>query len=127
MFIDATYEGDLMAKAGVEYHVGREANSVYNETLNGVQVKNAVSHQFTKPVSAYKEPGNPRAASCRRDRRQTAARWLGRQTRPGIQLSTLPNAGREQPTAVPKPEGYDPLRYELFCVTCKPVAATACN
>ena len=38
MFIDATYEGDLMSTAGVDYHVGREANSVYGETLNGVQL-----------------------------------------------------------------------------------------
>src|SRR5262249_34822784 len=35
-FIDATYEGDLMAKAGVTYTVGREPNSQYGETLNGV-------------------------------------------------------------------------------------------
>ncbi|SFC81612.1 FAD dependent oxidoreductase [Spirosoma endophyticum] len=37
MFIDVTYEGDLMAAAGVRYHVGREANSVYGETWNGVE------------------------------------------------------------------------------------------
>lgn len=37
MFIDATYEGDLMAAAGVSYTVGREANSTYNEEWNGVQ------------------------------------------------------------------------------------------
>ncbi len=37
LFIDCTYEGDLMAKSGVGYTIGREANSVYNETLNGVQ------------------------------------------------------------------------------------------
>ena len=37
VFIDATYEGDLMAKAGVSYHVGRESNATYGETLNGVQ------------------------------------------------------------------------------------------
>ncbi|MFN7139801.1 MAG: FAD-dependent oxidoreductase, partial [Limisphaerales bacterium] len=37
MFIDATYEGDLMAVAGVDYHVGREAKSVYGEEWNGVQ------------------------------------------------------------------------------------------
>ncbi|MDR6562126.1 hypothetical protein J2Y60_002378 [Arcicella sp. BE140] len=36
MFIDATYEGDLMAVAGINYHVGREANSVYGEKWNGV-------------------------------------------------------------------------------------------
>ena len=37
VFIDATYEGDLMALAGVKYHVGREARSVYDESLAGVQ------------------------------------------------------------------------------------------
>jgi hypothetical protein len=35
MFIDATYEADLMAAAGVDYHVGREAQSVYGEKWNG--------------------------------------------------------------------------------------------
>ncbi|KPL19574.1 MAG: protein-xanthan lyase, partial [Phycisphaerae bacterium SM1_79] len=59
MFIDATYEGDLMASAGVSYHVGREGNDVYGETLNGVQTRNAVSHQFEKPVDPYVKPGHP--------------------------------------------------------------------
>lgn len=58
MFVDATYEGDLMAKAGVTYTVGREANSEYNETLNGVQTKNAVHHQFVVPVDPYVRPGD---------------------------------------------------------------------
>ena len=39
VFIDATYEGDLMAQAGVSYIVGRESNSQYNETLNGLLPK----------------------------------------------------------------------------------------
>lgn len=38
MFIDATYEGDLMASAGVDYHVGRESNQQYGEQWNGIQV-----------------------------------------------------------------------------------------
>lgn len=59
MFIDATYEGDLMAKGGVSYHVGREANKTYGETLNGVQVKNAIHHQFIKNVDPYLRPGDP--------------------------------------------------------------------
>ena len=59
MFIDATYEGDVMAKAGCRYHVGREANSVYGETLNGVQVAHARSHQFIKDVDPYVKPGDP--------------------------------------------------------------------
>jgi hypothetical protein len=48
-----------MAKAGVTYAVGREANAAYGETLNGVQVKNAVHHQFAVPVDPYLEPGDP--------------------------------------------------------------------
>jgi hypothetical protein len=59
VFIDATYEGDLMAEAQVAYHVGREPNRTYGETLNGVQVKNATHHQFIKPVDPYWKPGDP--------------------------------------------------------------------
>lgn len=59
MFIDATYEGDLMAAAGVPYRVGREANSQYNETWNGIQTEVFQhGHHFKKPVSAYKVPGD---------------------------------------------------------------------
>lgn len=57
MFIDCSYEGDLMAKAGVSYIVGREANSVYNETYNGVQLRE--KHQFPDGIDPYKIPGNP--------------------------------------------------------------------
>jgi hypothetical protein len=60
-FIDATYEGDLMAKAGVSYHVGREANKVYGETINGVQAGHAFSHQFVKNVDPYIKPGDPKS------------------------------------------------------------------
>jgi hypothetical protein len=60
MFIDATYEGDLMAAAGVSYHVGREANSQYGEQWNGVQVGVLHhGHHFKKDVSPYKVPGDP--------------------------------------------------------------------
>jgi hypothetical protein len=59
MFLDATYEGDLMAAANVAYTVGREANSQYGETLNGVQTRNAVYHQFVTGVDPYVTPGDP--------------------------------------------------------------------
>lgn len=60
MFIDATYEGDLMAAARVSYHVGREANSLYGEQWNGVQVGVLHhGHHFKKDVSPYKIPGDP--------------------------------------------------------------------
>lgn len=61
MFIDATYEGDLMASAGVSYHVGREANSVYGETLNGVQTRLATHHQFKPGVDPYVIKGEPKS------------------------------------------------------------------
>ena len=56
MFIDATYEGDLLAAAGVRHHIGREDNSVYGETLNGAQVR--PTHQFEYPVDPYLTPGD---------------------------------------------------------------------
>jgi FAD dependent oxidoreductase len=59
MFIDATYEGDLMAKTGVAYRVGREANAEFGETLNGVQTQQAKAHQFFPGVSPYVVPGDP--------------------------------------------------------------------
>jgi hypothetical protein len=58
MFIDATYEGDLMARAGVSYTVGREANAQYRETLNGVRAETP-KHQFLVPVDPYVKPGEP--------------------------------------------------------------------
>ena len=59
MFVDATYEGDLMAAAGVSYTVGREANSVYGETISGVERALSKNHQFNKGVSAYVKQGDP--------------------------------------------------------------------
>ncbi|RYZ16799.1 MAG: FAD-dependent oxidoreductase, partial [Sphingobacteriales bacterium] len=57
MFIDCSYEGDVMARAGVSYTVGREANSLYKETYNGVQLLEG--HQFPDGIDPYKIPGNP--------------------------------------------------------------------
>ncbi|HLT87611.1 MAG TPA: FAD-dependent oxidoreductase, partial [Sphingobacterium sp.] len=57
MFMDCTYEGDLLAMAGASYHVGREDNSVYNETLNGVQLLKG--HQFPDGIDPYKVKGDP--------------------------------------------------------------------
>ncbi|MEY2726304.1 MAG: hypothetical protein RLZZ458_2171 [Planctomycetota bacterium] len=58
-FIDATYEGDLMAAAGVSWTVGREANSVHGELLNGNQVRlNTHNHRFLKKVDPWRIPGD---------------------------------------------------------------------
>lgn len=57
VFIDSSYEGDLLARAGVSYTVGREDNNLYNETWNGVQMLD--QHQFPDGVDPYVEKGNP--------------------------------------------------------------------
>ena len=115
VFIDATYEGDLMAAAGVSYATGREANSVYGETLNGVQTKNAKHHQFEHVVDPYVAPGDPKSGLLPRiqeggpgeegagdDRIQAYCFRLC--------LTKVP----ENRVPFPKPEGYDPAEYELL-------------
>ncbi|MEM9703633.1 MAG: FAD-dependent oxidoreductase, partial [Planctomycetota bacterium] len=59
VFLDATYEGDLLAASGVSYHVGREAEAVYGESYNGVRPKlNYKNHRFVKNVDPYVVPGD---------------------------------------------------------------------
>ncbi len=57
--MDCTYEGDLMAAAGVSYTVGREGNDVYGETINGIQRRLMKNHQIADGVSAYVRPNDP--------------------------------------------------------------------
>jgi hypothetical protein len=114
-FIDATYEGDLMAGAGVSYTVGREGNDVYGETLNGVQTENAVHHQFEVPVDPYVTPGDPASGLLPEiheggpgeegsgDLRVQAYNF--RMTLTDVEANRLP---------IPRPDGYDPERYELL-------------
>lgn len=59
IFFDATYEGDLMAAAGVSYTLGREADAQYGETLNGVQTRQARYHNFVDGVDPYRVKGDP--------------------------------------------------------------------
>jgi hypothetical protein len=56
-FIDASYEGDLMALAGVSHVIGRESNSAYGEQLNGAQLHS--THQFDCLVDPYVCEGAP--------------------------------------------------------------------
>lgn len=112
-YIDCTYEGDLMAKAGVGYTVGREANSMYHETVNGVQLKN--KHQFPDGVDPYKIPGKP----------ESGLLW-------GISSGTLAETGSGDKKVqsynfriclsndpanritITRPNNYDSTRYELL-------------
>lgn len=115
MFVDATYEGDLLAKAGVSYTVGRESNELYGETLNGNQVGNARHHQFIKDIDPYVVPGAPksgllfgiqpgdRGTDGTGDRRVQAYCFR-------VCLTDVP----ENRVPFPKPEGYDESWYELM-------------
>lgn len=58
MFIDATYEGDLLAMAGVSFIVGRESSAAYGESLNGIRPPSAPP-EFLVPVNPYVAPGDP--------------------------------------------------------------------
>jgi hypothetical protein len=116
VFVDATYEGDLMAAAGVRYTVGREANSVYNETWNGVQ-KGVFQHghYFKDNVDPYKIPGDPSSGLLPRispdppgengtgDNKIQAYCYR-------LCLTRVP----ENKIPITRPKGYDSTQYELL-------------
>jgi hypothetical protein len=116
LFIDATYEGDLMAAAGVRYHVGREANSVYNETWNGVE-PNVFQHghYFKTNISPYKIPGDtnsgllPEIAATGPGEKGSGDNKIQAYC---FRLCMSNNPDNRVP--FPKPTGYDPARYELL-------------
>lgn len=113
VFMDCTYEGDLMAKAGASYHVGREANSLYNETLNGVQLMQG--HQFPDGIDPYVVKGDASSGLLwginsesllpdgTGDKKVQAYNYR-------IALSNVP----ENQIPITKPDNYDPARYELL-------------
>ncbi len=111
VFIDATYEGDLMALAGVPYTVGRESSAEYNESLNGFHPQ----PEFTGIVDPYVVAGDPTSGLL-----------------PGIEKSITENIGdaddrvqaynfrlcmtNDPQNMVPvvKPTHYNPQDYELL-------------
>lgn len=115
MFIDAGYEGDLMAAAGVSYTVGREANTQYGENLNGVQTAQDQYHQFIFAVDPYVRPGDASSGLLHgvddsgpgpegsADRRVQAYNY---------RLCVTDVVENQIPFA--KPEGYEESRYELL-------------
>lgn len=115
VFIDATYEGDLMAKAGVSYHVGREANAVHGETCNGVQAAGAKQHQFEGAVSGYKVEGDPYSGIL--PRVSVAAPGPDGEGDSRVQAYCFRMCLTDNPTnrvPFPKPTGYDASQYELL-------------
>ncbi|MFN8209685.1 MAG: FAD-dependent oxidoreductase [Bacteroidales bacterium] len=116
VFVDATYEGDLMASAGVSYTVGREACSEYNEKWNGVQA--GVFHHghwFRDKIDPYVIPGKPESGllkgisadkpgpNCSGDKKVQAYCY---------RLCLTKNPLNKIP--IKRPEGYDSSRYELL-------------
>lgn len=112
-FIDATYEGDLLARAGVSYAVGREANSVYNETYNGIRKPGTGGHNFPVTIDPYIEPGNP--ASGLLPRVVADGGTVGEGDR-AIQAYCfrMRLVRDEDRLPFPKPNVYDTLDYEIL-------------
>ncbi len=124
IFIDATYEGDLMAKAGVSFTVGREANAKYNETINGIRAVTPM-HQFTVHVDPYINPGEPGSGLLpfiqpgdggqpgAGDQRVQAYNFRLCYTK--LPANRLPHS---------KPGQYDPAKYELLARYLEALVAT---
>ncbi|WP_321998083.1 FAD-dependent oxidoreductase [Draconibacterium orientale] len=117
LFIDATYEGDLMAAAGINYHVGREANEVYNEQWNGIQtgVLQHGHHFGSMNISPYVVPDNPASGVLPRISTDDPGKKGDGDKR--IQaycfrmcLTKVP----ENRVPFEQPENYDPAQYELL-------------
>ena len=115
VFIDATYEGDLMAKAGVSYHVGREAQSVYGESLNGVRVAESTKHQFTHDVDPYLKPGDPSSGLVPLvSADPPGVDGAGDHRVQAYNFRMCTTDVPENRRAWPKPDGYDEKVYELL-------------
>ncbi|MBA4149290.1 MAG: FAD-dependent oxidoreductase [Verrucomicrobia bacterium] len=114
MFIDTTYEGDLMAKAKVSFTVGREANFKYGESLNGIRAQ-TMFHQFDVPVDPYVKRGNPKSGllpfiqpgsmGTPGDGDHRVQAYNFRLTLTQVETNRL---------AILPPKNYDPKQYELL-------------
>jgi hypothetical protein len=118
VFIDCSYEGDLMAAAGVSYFVGRESNAVYGETLSGVQTKNARSHQFIGKVDPFVIKGDPTSGLLARISNEApGAEGSGDSKMQAYNFRLCLTQVEENRLPFPKPEQYDPSEYELLLRT----------
>jgi hypothetical protein len=119
MFIDATYEGDLMAAAGVDYHVGREAKRVYGEDWNGVQT-GVLHHRhhfgvLKEKISPYVVPGDPSSGVLPRVSAAHPGEYGAGDRK--VQAYCFRMCLTDHPeNRIPfaQPEGYDPKQYELL-------------
>lgn len=114
-FIDCTYEGDLLARAGVSFHYGREANSVYGETYNGIRKLGTDGHNWPKdkPVDPYVTPGDPSSGLLPRVFADTGTPGDGDKAIQAFcfRMRLVKDANR---LPFPKPNVYDRKEYELL-------------
>ncbi len=110
VFIDATYEGDLMARAGVSYTVGREGRDQYGESLAGVQ-EHSRFHQFDVAVAGRDENGQLLACVYQGEKGGTGDGDKKIQT---YNFRVCLTDQKENQLPLPKPPGYDPRRYEIL-------------
>jgi hypothetical protein len=114
IFIDATYEGDLMAKAGVPYMVGREANERFGETLNGAR-PTTPKHQFLVPVDPYVRPGDPSSGVLPYiDTEPIGAPGAGDRAVQAYNFRLCFTKNDANKLPIEPPPGYDPARYALL-------------
>ncbi len=119
MFIDATYEGDLMAAAGVSYHTGRESKATYNEQWNGVQI-GVLHHKHhfdavKERISPYWIPGDPKSGVLPRISTAPPGEYGAADKKLQAYCFRMCLTDHD-PNRVPfpKPAGYDPKQYELL-------------
>ncbi len=116
IFIDATYEGDLMAAAGVSYHVGRESTAQYNEQWNGVQTGVFQhGHHFKSNISPYKIEGDSTSGLLPRISAEPPGEYGTADNK--IQAYCYRMCMTNHPEnriPFPKPENYDSTQYELL-------------
>jgi hypothetical protein len=114
-FIDCTYEGDLMARAKVSFTFGREANSQYNETYNGIRTLGTGGHEWPKdkPVNPYVIAGDPSSGLLPRVSADTGVPGEGDRAIQAFcfRMRLVKDANR---LPFPKPTVYDLQQYELL-------------
>ncbi|MFO1451932.1 MAG: FAD-dependent oxidoreductase [Opitutaceae bacterium] len=118
MYLDATYEGDLLARAGVAYTYGREANAQYGETANGIQgpALNPRAGKSQVPVDPYRRRGDPTSGILPYLLREEALGTIGAADRRiqsyNYRVCLTDNPANRIP--LERPAGYDPKHYELL-------------
>jgi hypothetical protein len=110
VFIDASYEGDLLAKAGVRYVLGRESREEFGESLGGVQA-HSPAHQWPGPVPARDERGGPLPTV---NAGAAGAPGAGDKKIQAYNFRLCMTQERVNQVPWPKPPSYDPERYRLL-------------